>query len=25
VLTRARCHPETQNYIARKRAEGKPT
>ena len=23
VLTRARCHPETQNYIARKRAEGK--
>src|SRR3954449_12613885 len=23
ALTRARCHPETQGYIARKRAEGK--
>ena len=23
ALTRARCHPETKNYIARKRAEGK--
>ena len=23
ALTRARCHPETQDYIARKRAEGK--
>jgi transposase len=23
ALTRARCHPETQNYLARKRAEGK--
>jgi transposase len=23
ALTRARCHPETQHYIARKRAEGK--
>ncbi len=23
ALTRARCHPETRNYIARKRAEGK--
>jgi transposase len=25
AITRARCHPETQNYIARKRAEGKTT
>ena len=25
VVTRARCHPETQDYIARKRAEGKTT
>jgi transposase len=23
ALTRARCHPETQDYLARKRAEGK--
>ena len=23
ALTRSRCHPETQNYLARKRAEGK--
>jgi transposase len=23
ALTRARCHPESQNYLARKRAEGK--
>ena len=23
ALTRARCHPETKDYIARKRAEGK--
>jgi Transposase IS116/IS110/IS902 family len=25
ALTRPRCHPETQDYIARKRAEGKTT
>src|SRR3954447_1542336 len=25
AITRARCHPETQDYIARKRAEGKTT
>jgi transposase len=25
AVTRLRCHPETQNYIARKRAEGKST
>jgi transposase len=25
AVTRLRCHPETQNYIARKRAEGKTT
>jgi transposase len=25
AVTRARCHPETQDYIARKRAEGKST
>ena len=25
AVTRARCHPETQAYIARKRAEGKTT
>jgi transposase len=25
AITRARCHPETQHYIARKRAEGKST
>jgi len=25
IVTRARCHPETQDYIARKRAEGKST
>ena len=25
AVTRARCHPETQAYIARKRAEGKST
>ena len=25
AVTRARCHPETQDYIARKRAEGKTT
>jgi transposase len=25
AVTRARCHPETQNYIARKTAEGKST
>jgi len=25
ALTRLRCHPETQDYIARKRAEGKST
>ena len=24
-MTRLRCHPETQDYIARKRAEGKST
>ncbi len=23
IVTRARCHPETQDYIARKHAEGK--
>ncbi len=25
IVTRARCHPETQDYIARRRAEGKST
>ena len=25
AVTRLRCHPETQDYIARKRAEGKTT
>jgi transposase len=25
AVTRARCHPETRNYIARKRAQGKST
>ena len=25
AVTRARCHPETRDYIARKRAEGKST
>jgi transposase len=25
AITRARCHPETQDYIARKRSEGKTT
>src|SRR4051812_3984191 len=25
AVTRARCHPETQDYIARRRAEGKTT
>jgi transposase len=25
AITRLRCHPETQDYIARKRAEGKST
>ena len=25
AVTRLRCHPETQDYIARKRAEGKST
>ena len=25
AVTRARCHPETQDYIARKKAEGKTT
>ncbi len=25
AVTRARCHPETRDYIARKRAEGKTT
>jgi transposase len=25
AVTRARCHPETQDYIARKRSEGKST
>jgi transposase len=25
AVTRLRCHPETQGYIARKRAEGKST
>ncbi len=25
AITRARCHPETRDYIARKRAEGKTT
>jgi transposase len=25
AITRARCHPETQDYIARKKAEGKTT
>jgi transposase len=25
ALTRARCHPETRDYLARKRAEGKST
>jgi hypothetical protein len=25
AITRLRCHPETQDYIARKRAEGKNT
>ena len=25
AVTRARCHPETQDYLARKRAEGKTT
>jgi transposase len=25
IVTRARCHPATQNYIARRRAEGKST
>src|SRR3954462_15712792 len=25
ALTRARCHPETQDYIARRRSEGKTT
>ena len=25
AVTRARCHPETQDYIARKHAEGKTT
>jgi transposase len=25
AVTRARCHPETRNYIDRKRAEGKTT
>ena len=24
-MTRLRCHPETKDYIARKRAEGKST
>jgi transposase len=25
AITRARCHPETQDYLARKKAEGKTT
>ena len=25
IVTRARCHPETRNYIARRRSEGKST
>src|SRR5215203_5416324 len=25
IVTRARCHPQTQDYIARRRAEGKTT
>jgi hypothetical protein len=25
IVTRARCHPETQDYIARRRSEGKTT
>jgi hypothetical protein len=25
AITRSRCHPETQDYVARKRAEGKST
>lgn len=25
AITRARCHPETREYIARKQAEGKTT
>ena len=25
IVTRARCHPETRDYIARRRAEGKTT
>jgi transposase len=25
IVTRARCHPETRDYIARRRSEGKTT
>ena len=25
IITRARCHPETPDYLARKKAEGKTT
>ena len=25
IVTRARCHPPTRDYIARRRAEGKST
>ena len=25
IVTRARCHPETRDYIARRRSEGKST
>jgi transposase len=25
IITRARCHPQTRDYIARRRSEGKTT